>query len=216
MNPPLKIHPTEIGFDLDGVIADTAAAFLEIACNRYEYCSFTLEDITNFELEQCIDIPTTLVARIFDDILHDSLATGLKPMDGAVEVLGELAAVAPITVITARPLHQPVIDWLDAVFPSTTRDAVHLIAMGDHDDKLRYIRERKLRYFVDDRAETCTMLALANISPLVFSHPWNRNRHRLPTVESWGDIRALLDLPSAFATPVSTDGVAKKKITEAP
>ncbi len=194
MKTTIAIHPTEIGFDLDGVIADTAETFLRIACEKHQYCSFTLDDITHFEIENCISIPTDLVERIFLEILQDSLSTGLQPMPGAVEVLGELACHAPITVITARPLGQPVLDWFDRFFPRTTRDAINLIAMGDHDDKLRYIQDHKIKYFVDDRAETCNKLALAGITPLVFSHPWNLKRHQLHSVENWQDIRKLLVL----------------------
>lgn len=190
----LKIQPAEIGFDLDGVIADTAEAFVRIACEKHGYCSFSLEDITNFQIEECLGMPADLVEGIFLEILQDSLATGLKPMPGAVEVLGELAGHGPITVITARPLEQPVIDWFDSFLPQKTHEAIKLVAMGDHDDKLRYIREHRLKYFVDDRAETCTMLAAAQIMPLVYSHPWNRNRHNLPTVENWQEIRDLLVL----------------------
>lgn len=194
MRNALKIQPAEIGFDLDGVIADTAEAFIRLACKRYDYCSFTIKDITNFQVEDCIGMPSDLVERIFLDILEDSLTTGLQPMNGAVEVLDELSAHGPITVITARHLEQPVIDWFDTFFPQSTRDAIKLIAMGDHDDKLRYIQNHRLKYFIDDRAETCEMLAAAQIMPLVYSHPWNRNRHSLPTVENWQDIRALLVL----------------------
>lgn len=190
----LKIQPTEIGFDFDGVIANTADAFIRIACEKHNYCSFTMEDITNFQLEECIGIPSELVERIFLDILEDSLATGLLPIPGAVDVLSRLAAHAPITVITARHLEQPVMDWFDRFFPETTRNAIRLIAMGDHDDKLRYIQDHHLKYFIDDRAETCTMLAAAQITPLVYTQPWNKNRHSLPTVENWQDIQALLVL----------------------
>ena len=192
MKHSLKISPLEIGFDFDGVIADTAQAFIRIACEKYNFCSYTIDDITNFELENCIPIPRDLVDKIFLEILTDSLATGLQPMPGAVRVLGELSANAPVTVITARPLEKPVVDWFDRFFPASTRDAINLVAMGDHNDKLRYIREHKLKYFVDDRAETCNMLAEADITPLVYSHPWNRNRHQLATVENWQEIRELL------------------------
>ncbi|WP_136809751.1 5' nucleotidase, NT5C type [Desulfosediminicola flagellatus] len=188
----LAIHPAEIGFDLDGVIADTAETFLRLACEKHEYCSFTLNDITSFEIENCISIPTDLVERIFFDIMQDSLSTGLQPISGAVEVLGELACHAPITVITARPFEQPVIDWFDTFFPPTTREAIKVIAMGDHDDKLKYIREHGIKYFVDDRAETCNKLAEAGITPLVFSHPWNHDRHNLNSVQNWQEIRELL------------------------
>lgn len=190
----MKIAPHEIGFDLDGVIADTAATFIRLACEEHNYCSFTLDDITNFQVEECLDMPTSLVNRIFHDILEDSLATGLQPMPGAVNVLTELAANGPVTVITARHLLQPVVDWFDTFFAPHTRQAITPIAMGDHDDKVRYIHQQGLKYFVDDRAETCNQLADAQITPLVFSHPWNRDRHRLQSVSSWQEIRAMLDL----------------------
>lgn len=191
----MKIAPHEIGFDLDGVIADTGEAFIRLACQEYDYCSFTLEDITSFEVKDCIDMPQSLVERIFSRILEDSLATGLQPMPGAVEVLTELAGHSPVTVITARPLKQPVHDWLEVYFAPPVRQAINLIAMGDHDDKVRHVREQGLKYFVDDRAETCRQLADAAITPLVFEHPWNRNRHHHRTVTSWQEIRTMLALP---------------------
>lgn len=190
----LNIQPTEIGFDFDGVIANTAESFIRIACEEYNYCSFTMEDITNFQLEECIGMPSSIVEKIFLEIMEDSLSTGLQPMPDAVDVLGKLAYHAPITVITARHLQQPVINWFDHFFPSTTKNAIKLIAMGDHDDKLQYIQSHKLKYFIDDRAETCNMLAQAEIHPLVYSQPWNKNRHSLTTVESWQEIHSFLDL----------------------
>jgi uncharacterized HAD superfamily protein len=192
----MVIAADEIGFDLDGVIADTAESFLRIACSKYGYCSFTREDITNFELENCIPIPRQLVEQIFTEILTDSLATGLQPMEGAVETLTFLAESSPITIITARPILQPVLDWIDVFFPAKTRDATQVIATGDHNDKVRYIHEHGLKYFVDDRAETCMQLADANIIPLVFSQPWNQNRHNLQSVENWADVRELITSPA--------------------
>jgi uncharacterized protein len=193
-----KIAPGEIGFDFDGVIADIAEAFLRIACEEHNYCSYTLEDITSFQVEECLDMPFPLVEGIFNDILADSLATGLKPMPGMIEVINELADLAPITIITARPQPQPVADWLDNFFPAQTCRKINLIAMGDHDGKISYIRDEGLRYFVDDRTRTCRLLHDADITPLVFSQPWNRNKHTFHTVESWQEIRAMVyhpDLP---------------------
>jgi len=188
----VKIPVDKIGFDLDGVIADTATTFLHIACTKYNYCSFSHEDITNFELEDCIPIPQDLVDKIFTEILVDSLGTGLKPMEGAVETLTSMAVESTITVITARPLRRPVLDWIDVFFPAETRDAIKVVATGDHSDKVRYIHEHGLKYFVDDRAETCMQLAGEDIIPFVFSQPWNRNRHNLQSVDNWNDLRQLI------------------------
>ena len=190
-----KIAPGEIGFDFDGVIADIAEAFLRIACEKYNYCSFTAEDITSFQVEECLDMPLPLVEEIFNEILTDSVATGLKPMPGMREVINELAGLAQVTIITARPQWQPVADWLDTIFPARTCRKINLIAMGDHDGKISYIRDEGLNYFVDDRTQTCRLLHDAEITPLVFSQPWNRNRHTFQSVESWQEIRAMVDHP---------------------
>jgi uncharacterized protein len=190
-----KIAPGEIGFDFDGVIADIAEAFLRVACEKYNYCSFTAEDITSFQVEECLDMPLPLVEEIFNEILMDSLATGLKPMPGMIHVINELAGLAPVTIITARPQPRPVADWLDNFFPARTCRKINLIAMGDHDGKTSYIREEGLKYFVDDRTQTCRLLQDAEITPLVFSQPWNRNKHTFHSVESWQEIRAMLEYP---------------------
>jgi len=160
---------------------------------KYGYCSFIREDITSFDLENCIAINQQLVEEIFTEIQKDSLATGLKPMEGAVQTLTDLTEMTPgITIITARSLRQPVLDWIDVFFPNKTRDAIKVIATGDHNDKTRYIHDRGLHYFIDDRAETCVQLAAAGITPLVYEQPWNRNRHNLRSVADWREIRELL------------------------
>ena len=188
----MKIQSGEIGFDLDGVIADTAEAFIRLACEEHAFCSFTLKDISTFQVEDCLNIPVPVVEEIFDAILRDSLTTGLQPMAGAVEVISAMTDVAPVTIITARSLHQPVEAWLEHFFPCAVCANIRLVAMGRHDDKARYIHEHKLRYFVDDRAETCLQLADMAITPLVFSQPWNIGKHTLQSIESWQEIHAML------------------------
>lgn len=183
----------EIGFDLDGVIADTGEAFIRLACEEFNYCSFRLQDITSFQVEDCLAIPADLVAQIFHAILKDSLGTGLKPLPGAVDVITDMADKAPVTIITARPLEQPVTDWLDHFFPARTCQQINLVAMGDHDDKVRYIRDHNLKYFVDDRVETCLQLAEAELTPIVYNQPWNHDKHTLQKVHSWQEINELFN-----------------------
>jgi hypothetical protein len=190
--PRVTIPAEEIGFDFDGVIANTAEVFIRLACTEYGYCSFTLEDITNFELQNCLPIPHSLVEKIFTDILEDSLAVGLQPMEGAVESLEQFTRTSMVTIITARPLYTPVLDWLDCFFTKNAKENIRVIATGDHNDKVRHIHQHSLKYFVDDRAETCKQLAIEDITPYVFTQPWNRNRHNLQMVASWEEIRALV------------------------
>jgi uncharacterized HAD superfamily protein len=189
----MTIAVEELGFDFDGVIADTAEAFIRLACGEYGYCGFTLEEITHFQLESCLSIPTDLVDKIFTDIMVDSVGAGLAPIAGAVQCLERFSEKSTVTIITARPLSRPVFDWLDHFFTGPGRDNIRVVATGDHDDKVRYIHDHGLRYFIDDRAETCIQLAKEAISPYVFNQPWNRNRHNLPTVADWQEIAALVN-----------------------
>jgi hypothetical protein len=96
-----------------------------------------------------------------------------------------------LTIITARPEADPVHHWLQTVFPDSVYRRIRVVAMGDHDDKARFIKMSGLSAFVDDRAETCLQLSRAGIHSIVFSQPWNRNRHHLPAVQSWEEIRTL-------------------------
>lgn len=185
------LNPARLGFDFDGVIADTAEAFLRIACEDYELCGFRLEEITRFEVEHCLDIPTELAGEIFTRILSDSVSVGLKPMPGALEVLTELAERAGVTVITARPLREPVLDWFAQHLPPSVTGSIRVLAMGYHDDKPRHILAQGLDCFIDDRAETCQQLSAAGIQSFVFRQPWNQHCRHLPAVSSWQDIRKL-------------------------
>lgn len=186
-----RIHPAQLGFDFDGVIADTASAFIRLACEQFGLCDIKLNHITDFSVEKCLKMSREVAESIFLQILQDSIGTRVAPMEGAVEVLSEMTRSATITIVTARPESQPVRDWFETVLPTATLDKIQIVAMGDHDDKTRYIKELQLSHFIDDRAETCLQLESAGISPIVYSQPWNRNRHSLPSVSSWQDIRQL-------------------------
>lgn len=189
-----SIPVNEIGFDFDGVIADTAATFIEIASKKYGYNSFEVEDITNFELEECINVPRELVEKIFTEILVDSLGTGLQPMRGAVETLSAFARQTKVTIITARPVKQPVHDWLETYFATPLLDKIQVVATGDHDDKIRHIHANKIKYFVDDRVATCRSLVEEKIHPIIYNQPWNRGQHNLTMVSGWGDISSMVKM----------------------
>ncbi len=186
-----KIHPENLGFDFDGVIADTAEAFIRLACEEYGYCDIQLEDITHFEVEECLEVEPDIIHTIFMSILLDSVGTGLQPMPGALDVLGELTEKGKVTLITARMESKPVHDWLHSLLPLSVVQNITVIAMGSHDDKLHHIRTRGLSHFIDDRAETCQQLHEAGIIPFVFKQPWNQGRHTLETVDNWQQIRSL-------------------------
>jgi uncharacterized HAD superfamily protein len=190
--PEPKIAPEQIGFDFDGVIADIGEAFIRLACTKYGHCDLTLEQISSFQVEQCLNMDRSTIEQIFDDILRDSIGTGLKPINGAVESLQQLSRHAPVTIITARPEIGPVSDWL-RLYCGADAARINLVSSGHHDDKERFIRAHDILYFIDDRLNTCMMLAESGLKPLVFSQPWNRAGHNLPSVRTWQEILELID-----------------------
>jgi 5'(3')-deoxyribonucleotidase len=196
----MKIKPDRVGFDFDGVIADIGEAFIRLACTDHGYCSIKIEELTSFQVEHCLQVPTDVIEIIFDDILVDPLGIGLKPLPGAIETIGELCNHSLVTVITARHEIQPVIDWFDHYCAPEDCEKIKLIATGDHDDKEGYIRTCGLTHFIDDRALTCLQLAKVGLQPIVFSQPWNHNQHDLPTVADWAEIYSLFDFSGGVIT----------------
>lgn len=188
----MDIRPELIGFDFDGVIGDIGEAFIRLACENYNFCSLKIDEITSFEVEKCTAIPETIVQKIFSELLEDSVATGLLPISGAIEGLTALAHQSEITIITARSLANPVIDWLDKYLPPYVCSRIHLFAMSDHNEKVRYIQNENLHYFVDDRAETCLQIAEAGLVPLLFRQPWNENWNGYAIVENWQNIMDMI------------------------
>jgi hypothetical protein len=52
-----------------------------------------------------------------------------------------------------------------------------------------------VRWFVEDRLDTCHLLKAAGIAPVVFSQPWNREPHDYLQVASWPELEGRIDYP---------------------
>jgi uncharacterized HAD superfamily protein len=186
-----KINPALIGFDIDGVVADTGGAFIRIAGEEYGLYNISLDDITSFEVMDCLNVDREIIEAIFSRLLDDPLHAGLQPMEDAISVLNRFADTAPLTFVTARPHKNPIAYWLQHFLRPSAFENMRLVAMGEHDKKTSYIKDLGLEYFVDDRLQTCEKLAREGINPLVYNQPWNRNGHNLPTVSDWRSIHTL-------------------------
>ncbi len=188
----LNIQPAEVGFDIDGVVADTMEAFIRLARDDYGIATILPEHITDFMVEDCLDIEPDIVDAIFARLLNEPLQAGLTPMAHAVQVLTEFADSAPLTFITARPARAPIEEWLITNLGRDIYKKTRLIATGEHDSKAEYIKEMGLKYFIDDRAQTCILLEQEDIIPIVYNQPWNAGRHNLASVDNWLAIRDMV------------------------
>jgi hypothetical protein len=187
----MHIHPGSIGFDIDGVVADTMEAFIRLAWTGYGV-RVRPEEITEFQVEDCLDLDPVLVEEIFGRLLEEPIDCGLQLMSHARQVLTGFAEHGPLTFITARPQKKPIARWLEKELGPQVYGRVRLVATGEHDNKAAHIKEMGLGFFVDDRAQTCLQLALEEgIQPIVYRQPWNQGKHELQEVECWRAIQAL-------------------------
>jgi uncharacterized HAD superfamily protein len=187
----MQIGPGHLGFDIDGVVADTMEAFIRLAEEDYAI-KVSPGEITNFMVEECLDIDPTIIDDIFSRLMIDPIGSDLLPMKNALTVLEEFAQEAPLTFITARPEAGPISEWLELHLSASAFADSRLVATGDHDDKADHIRAMGLSHFIDDRAMTCNLLAgKTGITPIVYNQPWNFGRHTLLAVDNWQGIKKL-------------------------
>ena len=187
----MKIVLDQLGFDIDGVVADTATAFLRIANEDFGIDWLRLDDIVEFDVENCVALEPDIIRQIFARLMEDPVGENLRPMPHACEVLEKIAQYSPLTFVTARPFGEPIREWLRAHLSTQAFRSTRLFATGQHDGKGAFIRGQGLHFFIDDRAETCIALNKEGLAPIVYHQPWNAGRHSLACVDSWLAINTL-------------------------
>lgn len=187
-----KILPHELAFDIDGVIADTFRAFVKTARERYNV-EIEYEAITDYDFRKVIDIDEETSNEIIEMILDNPLGMGINPISGAVEVLTRLSDCGPIFFVTARSNRDAIIEWVEKTLGLGDGKTIHLEATGAHEDKLPILLKHGIKYFVEDRLETCYLIQGSPVTPIVFEQPWNRKEHPFLTVGDWDEIHDMIE-----------------------
>jgi uncharacterized HAD superfamily protein len=187
-----KIPPRELAFDIDGVFADTFRVFVETAQKDYGV-RIEYEDITEYEFLSVIDMEEAVASEIIDRILSDPIRMGIEPMAGSVAVLSKLATRAPILFVTARPEKEAISAWVKQKLPEADSGLLRVEATATHLQKLPVLLNHGIRYFVEDRLDTCYLIEEAALVPIVFEQPWNKKTHPFCRVKNWGELASLID-----------------------
>ena len=169
------IDPARIAFDIDGVVADTMELFVRLARERYGLASMTKDDIAVYNLYECLPIEKEVIDELICLTLDDEHTLRIPPMPGAPEVLTELSLHAPLRFVTARIWPESITRWLHDTLPDVSPERIEVTATGSPVSKPECLKRLGVRYFVEDRLETCGMLAKAGIEVILFSQPWNMN-----------------------------------------
>jgi len=96
-----------------------------------------------------------------------------------------------VLFVTARPHPGPMAGWLPDTL-ELAADRIDLVTTGAFDAKIGVLRERGITCFVEDRLDTCFLLADAGIVPILFRQPWNREGHPFVEVADWGELEQLI------------------------
>jgi uncharacterized protein len=184
--------PCTMAFDIDGVVADTMTMFVQLAHERYGLADLSKDDLQQYDLYQCLGLERTIIDELICLTLDDEHTLQTPPMDGAPEVLTEFSRYAPLRFITARIWPESITQWLYQTLPEVSPDRIEVIATGAPEAKLRVLQDLGVKYFVEDRLETCRVLARDGIQPVLFDQPWNRMANFSPRVHSWGHLRSSL------------------------
>jgi len=187
-----KIRPMELAFDIDGVIADTFRAFVRTARDAYGV-EIEYEAITDYDFRKVIDIDDETSDAIIEQILEDPLGVGIAPVQGAVDVLRCLSFFGPLCFVTARTNRDAIMAWVRQTLQIENGGTIRLEATGTHENKLPVLLKHGIRYFVEDRLETCYLIQRSPVTPIVFDQPWNRQAHPFLSVGSWDDIRDMVE-----------------------
>lgn len=187
------IDPSSVAFDIDGVVADTISLFIDIAREVHSITHIRYEDICCYNLIDCTDLDPGIIDSVVTRLLNGNYSAELKPMTGAAEVLTRIERqCSPLLFVTARPYDGPIRDWLQEVL-ALNRDSIDVVPTGSHETKAEVLLARNIKYFVDDRLDTCELLDDAGILPILYKQPWNRGSHTYPEISSWAELEALID-----------------------
>jgi uncharacterized protein len=189
---PVKIHPSEVAFDIDGVLADTMSLFIDIAGRDFGIYDLRYEDVTEYDIDEFEGIDRNLSLEIIRRIMVGFHESPLEPLQGAPDVLRRLNRHhQPTLFVTARPNADQIFGWILNVLGLDAED-IEVVATGSFEDKKDVLLDKKVAYFVEDRLETCFLLSEAGIKPIVFRQPWNRKPHPFPEVGNWQELESMI------------------------
>jgi uncharacterized HAD superfamily protein len=189
---PGAIPLDRLAFDIDGVVADIMTTFLDLARERHGPHPFCYEHITTFRLKECLDLPAWLIDLLIRELIERPHELPIKPFPEAVPILTRLAEESPLVFVTARDRAKPIQRWLKQTLAPVPDKSIWVMATGDPDTKLHYLKAHAIEFFVEDRLETCFDLAAQGITPILFAQPWNRLPHSFLEVRNWQELAGLL------------------------
>jgi uncharacterized HAD superfamily protein len=188
--------PWEIAFDIDGVVADTMAVFVDLVKEKLGMSHFSKDHICEYELHKCLPgISKDTLNELICLVLSDEYTLRVPPCPGAPEFLRKLSQYAPLRFVTARIWPESITRWLHNLLPDVPKEAITVIATGDPDRKSVILREMNIKVFVEDRLDTCVKLQAEGFGIIIYDQPWNRKGIGFPRISHWQELEKFVIWP---------------------
>lgn len=183
--------PVRWGFDIDSVVGDLSAILERVAWEEFGV-RVSRSQFTDFQLENCLPFESEFILRWISAALEPRWTLQMEPYPGAVGALTEISRMQPLYFVTARPDSEGVSLWLRERLVGVPQESIHVKAVGISETKLPALQEWDITHFVEDRLETCGIIASSGIVPIVFDQPWNLRPHPWGRVRSWEEVLGLV------------------------
>ncbi|MCE5336931.1 MAG: hypothetical protein LLG06_20320, partial [Desulfobacteraceae bacterium] len=159
--------------------------------------NLTKADMSCYNLYDCLGLRKEIIDDLICLTLDDENTLSIPPVPGAPAILTELARKAPLRFVTARIWPESITRWIHRTLPEVAPERIQVIASGAPESKLEILNGLGIRFFVEDRIETCRHLKMAGIQPFLFVQPWNRDEPSdgFIRIENWTELREWV-LPS--------------------
>lgn len=192
----LPVLPWELAFDVDGVVADTMAVFVEVVRERLGISHFSKDHIYEYDLSKCIpDVDKEVINELVCLILSDEYTLKVPPCPGAPEFLRKLSKFAPLRFVTARVWPESITKWLYNLLPDVPKESIQVVATGDPEKKTSILKEMNIKVFVEDRWDTCVKLHTEGFGVIVYDQPWNRKGSKFPRISHWHELKDFIVWP---------------------
>ncbi len=188
---------THIGFDIDGVLADFATAYIGLI-NTKKGTTFTVEDIRRHEFWDTLPI-TREEAFVYVHELLTHCHDNILPFPEMQVFVPTLTKDHTLSVITSRPeiFAEKTHRFIQTHFPSCFSGIYYSSdAYTPHGGKGHYCREKSVELFVEDCSLYANAVAAEGIPVALIDRPWNRYDLLLPLVHR----TSLTDLEQTITT----------------
>ena len=181
-----------IAFDFDEVVVDNISLVIKIANELGYDHSIEFDKIRTYCIEQNDVGITYEQLRIVFYIMEKYREYDYNIFPGAEKVLNYVAKeTQSVDFVSARRKIPQIL--LSKIFGNKIDSARFACCHGT--DKVEALRNSGKSIIIEDRLETCHVIAKAGLTPIVYNRPWNNVSHPYKTVYDWEDIANLIGMP---------------------